>query len=220
MNKIISLQDAVNKISNGDVLMMGGFYTIGTPEDIVDEIIRQKKSNLSLISNDSGTPTEGIGKIIYAGLVKKLTASFVSLTPIVSELLEKGELELELNPQGTLIERIRAGGFGLEGVLTRTGLGTMVEESGIGTRINLNGRDMLYHTPLKGNVTIVEAYEADQAGNLVFRRTQRNFSDTMCFSGDLVIASVVRPIKKPGEIDPDSIMVPGVLVDYLVQQGV
>ncbi len=133
-------------------------------------------------------------------------------------MVEKGEIELELNPQGTLIERIRAGGFGLGGVLTPTGLGTIVEERGYGTRIRLNGRDWLYHTPLKADGAVVEAFDADEAGNLVFRRTQRNFCDTMCFAAETVIASVVNPIRKKGEIDPDGVMVPGVVVDYLVQR--
>ena len=133
-------------------------------------------------------------------------------------MVDSGEIDLELNPQGTLVERIRAGGFGLGGILTPTGLGTMIEEKGYGQRIHLNGRDWLYHTPLKADVTIVEAYDADEAGNLIFRRTQRNFCDTMCFAGETVIASVVNPIKKNGEIDPDAVMVPGVVVDYLVQR--
>jgi len=219
MSKILSLHDAVAKIKDLDTILAGGFYAVGTPDDIIDEMIRQRRGKLTIISNDTATPTEGIGKLLYAGLVKKLIVTFVSNTPIVPELIDKGELELELNPQGTLIERIRAGGFGLEGILTRTGLGTMIEEAGTGKRMNLNGKDVLYHTPLKGNVTIVEAYEADKAGNLVFHRTQRNFNDTMCFAGDIVIASVVKPIKELGEIDPDAVMVPGAVVDYLVQQG-
>jgi len=132
-------------------------------------------------------------------------------------LVDKGELELELNPQGTLVERIRAAGYGLEGILTLTGLDTMIEEKGYGKRVNLDGKDVMYHTPIKADVTIVEAYEADKNGNLIFRRTQRNFNDVMCFAGDLVIASVVKPIKEKGELDPDSIMVPGTLVDILVQ---
>jgi len=218
MSKIISLQDAVAKINQGDTMLVGGFYSIGTPENIISEMIRQSKGGLTAVSNDTGSPTEGLGRLIHAGLIKKLTISFASLTPIVPELIEKGELEVEFNPQGTLVERIRAGGYGLEGVLTRTGLGTLVEKNGYGTRMHLNGKDVLYHTPLRGNVTILEAYEADEQGNLIFRRTQRNFNDTMCFAGDIVIASVVKPIKKLGEMDPDSIMVPGALVDYLVQR--
>jgi len=217
MNKISTVKEAVEKIKDGDIVLAGGFYAVGTPDIIIDEIIRQGKKNLTVISNDSGTPTEGIGKLIYSGCVKKLILSWCGLTPIIPELVDKGELELELNPQGTLVERIRAAGYGLEGILTLTGLDTMIEEKGYGKRVNLDGKDVMYHTPIKADVTIVEAYEADKNGNLIFRRTQRNFNDVMCFAGDLVIASVVKPIKEKGELDPDSIMVPGTLVDILVQ---
>jgi len=218
MSKIISLKDAVSVINDGDSILVGGFYAVGTPDDIIDEMIKHGKKDLTVVTNDSGTPTEGVGKLLYAKAIKKMIMSFTSLTPITPELVANGEMELELNPQGTLIERIRAGGFGLEGVLTLTGMGTMVEENGYGQRVHLNGHDMLYHTPIRGNVTILEAYEADEMGNLIFRRTQRNFSEAMCFASDIVIASVVKPIKKIGEIDPDDVMVPGILIDYLVQQ--
>lgn len=219
MNKTISVKEAVAQIKDGDVILVGGFYSVGTPENIIDEIIIQGKKDLTIISNDGGTPTEGVGKLIYAGLVKKLIVSWAGLTPRVPELVEEGKLELELNPQGTLVERIRAGGFGLEGILTKTGLNTMIEEKGYGKRVNLNGQDALYHTPIKADVAIVEAYESDEIGNLIFRGTQRNFNPVMCFAGKLVIASVVKPIKKMGELEPDYIMVPGILINLLVQGG-
>ena len=220
MAVVMDLQEAVRRIKDGAVIHVGGFYAVGTPDDIIDEIIAQGKRNLTIVNNDGGTPNEGIGKLIYAGCVKKLICSWCGLTPIIPELVEKGELDLELNPQGTLVERIRAAGYGLGGILTPTGLGTMIEEKGIGQRVNFNNQDLLYHPPLKADVTIVEAYEADQAGNLIFHRTQRNFCDVMCFAADLVIASVVKPIKEMGELEPDNIMVPGPIVDILVQQKV
>lgn len=214
---IMDLKDAVGKIKNGSIIHVGGFYSLGTPDDIVDEILAQGITDLTLICNDGGTPTEGIGKLIYGGRVKKLICTWCGLTPIVPELVEMGKMELELNPQGTLVERIRAAGYGLGGIVTPTGLGTIVEEKW-GQRVSLNGRDWLYHTPLKADVTMVEAYQADKNGNLIFRRTQRNFCPVMCTAGDLVIASVVLPIAEMGELDPDHIMVPGPLVDILVQQ--
>lgn len=218
MNKIITLEEAASKIQNGDTIMVGGFYAIGTPEALVDEILRQGKKDLTIINNDCGNPNSSLGRLIYAGNVKKVILSWCGYLGKLPGMVDNGEIELELNPQGTLVERIRAGGFGLGGVLTPTGLGTMIEEKGYGERVHLNGRDWLYHTPLKADFTIVEAYEADTAGNLVFRRTQRNFNDTMCFAGSTVIASIVKPIKQKGEIDPDAVMVPGVVVDYLVQR--
>ena len=220
MTKINRLKEAVSKIKDGSVIHVGGFYSVGTPEDIIDEIIRQKIKDLTIISNDGGTPDEGVGKLIYNGNVKKLIVSWCGLTPIVPELVEKNMMELELNPQGTLVERIRAAGYGLGGILTPTGLGTVIEENGVGERVKLNNEDWLYHTPLKADVTVVEAYRADYNGNLMFRRTQKNFCQVMCTASDLVIASVVNPIVEMGELDPDEIMVPGTFVDVLVQREV
>lgn len=218
MAVIMDVKEAVSKIKDGAVILVGGFYALGTPDDIIDEILVQGKKDLTIICNDGGTPNEGVGKLIYNGRVKKLICSWCGLTPIVPELVDKGELELELNPQGTLAERIRAAGYGLGGILTPTGLGTIVEEKGWGKRTEFNGKEWLCHTPLKADVTIVEAYNADKYGNLIFRRTQNNFCEVMCMSSDLVIASVVQPINEKGDFDPDSIMVPGPMVDILVQQ--
>lgn len=218
MNKLISKEDAVSLIPNGATIMVGGFYTVGTPEDLVDELIRQGKKDLVVINNDFGRPDTALGRLLYAGHIRKMFLSWSGYLTKLPEMVEKGEVEMELNPQGTLVERIRAGGFGLGGILTKSGLGTIIEEKKYGSRINLNGEDWLYHTPLRADFTLVHAFDADFAGNLVFRRTQRNFSEMMCFAADTVIASIYNPIKQKGEIDPDHVMVPGPLVDYLVQE--
>ncbi len=218
MSKITTIKEAVNRIKSGAVVHFGGFYALGSPEGIVSEILEQGITDLTIISNDTGTPKEGLGRLIEAGRVKKLYASYVGLTPSVPKLMEEGRLELELVPQGTLIERIRCAGYGLGGVLTPTGLGTVIEEKK--QVIELNGRKWLYDTPIKADVTIVEAYKADKAGNLIFRRTQNNFNQTMCMAAELVIAEVVEPIVEMGAIDPDDVMVPGVFVDLLVRKGV
>lgn len=218
MNKRITVEEAVSKIKDGDTLMVGGFYAIGTPEALVDEIIRQGKKDLTIINNDCGNPNSALGRLVYSGLCKKVILTWCGYLGELPAMVADKKIELELNPQGTLIERIRAGGFGLGGILTPTGLGTYIEEQGFGTRVTMNGADYLYHTPLRADVTLVQAYAADEAGNLIFRRTQRNFCDTMCFAGDLVIASVATPIQKNGAIDPDTVMVPGPVVDYLVQE--
>lgn len=219
MNKLITMEEAAAMIHDGDTVMVGGFYTVGTPEALVDEILRQGKKDLTIINNDGGNPNSALGRLLYSGLCKKVILSWCGYLNELPAMVEEKKIELELNPQGTLIERIRAGGFGLGGVLTPTGLGTYIEQQGYGQRVHMNGKDYLYHTPLKADVTIVQAYAADEAGNLIFRRTQRNFCDTMCFAGETVIASVVTPIQKKGDIDPDAVMVPGVVVDYLVQEG-
>jgi len=218
MPKIMSAADAVRLIKDGASIHVNGFYQVGTPEDIIDELIAQNKRELTIANNDAGSAGEGIGRLIYAGLVRKLICTWCGLNPKVPELLDTGKIELELNPQGTFVERIRAAGFGLGGILTKTGLGTVIEENGTGTRVTLNGEDWLYHTPLKADVCLLEAYTADDAGNLIFRRTQRSFGPVMATAADLVIASVVQPIAKRGDLDPDDIMVPGALVDVLVQQ--
>lgn len=219
MAKIISVKEAANLVKDGDTLLVGGFYAIGTPENIITEVMNQGKKNLTIVNNDGGNPNSALGKLLYSGNVKKAIMTWCGYLSDLPQMVDDGKIELELNPQGTLIERIRAGGFGLGGVLTKTGLGTMIEDKKIGERLTLNGEDYLYHTPVRGNITFVEAYEADEAGNLVFRRTQRNFSDTMCFASDIVVASVVKPIKKNGEIDPDHVMVPAAIVDYIVERG-
>lgn len=219
MNKLITVKEAAAKVKDGDTLMVGGFYAIGTPEELVDEIRLQGTKDLTVINNDFGNPNSALGRLVYSGQVKKAILSWCGYLGELPKMVEEKKIDLELNPQGTLIERIRCGGFGLGGVLTPTGLSTYIEEQGYGERVHMNGRDYLYHTPLHANVTIVQAYQADEAGNLIFRRTQRNFNDTMCFAGDIVIATVATPILKKGEIDPDAVMVPGVVVDYLVQEG-
>ncbi len=218
MSKITTSQEAIGRIKSGSIIHMGGFYALGTPECLIDAILAQDITDLTIITNDTGTPSEGTGRLLEAGRVKKLICSYVGLTPSVPLLIDQKKLELELVPQGTLIERIRAAGYGLGGVLTPTGLGTVIEEDK--QVVELNGKRWLYDTPLKADVTLIEAYKADKAGNLIFRRTQNNFNAMMCFAADLVIATTVEPITEMGTIDPDDVMVPGVLVDLLVRKGV
>jgi len=219
MPQSMSAADAVRLIPDGASIHVNGFYQVGTPEDLIDEIIAQGKCGLTIANNDAGSETEGIGRLIYAGLVKKLICTWCGLNSKLPGLLKEGKIELELNPQGTFVERIRAAGYGLGGILTPTGLDTVIEEKGTGTRVNMNGQDWLYHTPLRADVCLLEAYMADDAGNLIFHRTQRCFGPVMATAADLVIASVVKPIVKRGELDPEAIMVPGVLVNVLVQQN-
>jgi len=216
MATIMSAKEAVSKIPNGSTLHVGGFYAQGTPENIIDEILKQGIRDLTIITNDTGTPTEGTGKLVGAGRVKKLICSYVGLTPVVPELVDKGALELELVPQGTLAERIRCAGYGLGGVLTPTGLGTHLEEKK--QVLELNGKRWMYDTPLKADFAILEASVADKAGNLIFRRTQRNFNVVMASAAETVIALVVEPIVEMGAMEPDHVMVPGVLVDMLVRK--
>jgi len=216
MATIMSAQDAASIITSGSIVHVGGFYDRGTPDNIIDKIIKQGIRDLTVITNDTGGPSEGVGKLIGASRVKKLICSYVGFTPIVPDLVAKKELELELVPQGTLVERIRCAGFGLGGVLTPTGLGTHLEDTK--QVLELDGKHWLYDTALKADFAIVEAYTADKAGNLIFRRTQRNFNVVMSSAADVVIASVVEPILEAGAMNPDQVMVPGILVDVLVRK--
>lgn len=215
MANIMDVKSAVSLIKDGAVVLSGGFYGNGTPAAIVTEMIAQKKKDLVVANNDGNTVEKGVGRLVAAGLVKKFICTWCGRLPIAPELAEKGEMELEINPQGTFVERIRAAGFGLGGVLTPSGLNTMIEEKW-GERITLNGKDWLYHTPLHGDVAIIEADRADTAGNLVFHLTQRAFSVAMCTAADLVIVEVTNPIEPVGSLDPEQIHVPGMFVDVLV----
>jgi acetate CoA/acetoacetate CoA-transferase alpha subunit len=212
----MEVEKAVSRIKDGDVILATGFYGNGTPVLIVDELLRQGQKNLTIVNNDGNTTEKGMGRLVASGQVKKCIFTWCGRLGIIPKLLDEGKIELELCPQGTFVERIRAGGYGLGGVLTPVGLGTMVEEKWA-QRVTLNGRDWLYHTPLRGNVAIIEADRADAAGNLVFHLTQRAFSPAMCFAADLVMVQVNNPIEPVGSIAPQDVHVPGAVVDILIQ---
>jgi acetate CoA/acetoacetate CoA-transferase alpha subunit len=214
--KTISLEKSVGQIPDGASLMIGGFMAVGTPERIIDELVRQKKRDLTVIANDTAMPGKGIGKLVSARLVRKVIASHIGLNPETQKLMMTGNLEVELVPQGTLIERIRAGGFGLGGVLTQTGLGTPVEEGK--QRVQVNGKDYLVETALRADFALVEAFVADYLGNLGYALTARNFNPVIAMAADTVIvcAENIVPI---GVIPPDHIVTPAPVVDYLIANG-
>ncbi len=211
--KTIPLNEAVGMIPNGARLMIGGFMACGTPEPLMDELVRQGKRDLTVIANDTATPGTGIGKLIRAKLVRKLIASHIGLNAETQQQMIEGTLEVELVPQGTLIERIRAGGAGLGGVLTPTGVGTVVEEGK--RKISVNGRDCLLETPLRAGYALVQAFVSDYIGNLTYVLTARNFNPVIATAADTVIvqADYIGPV---GIIDPDRIATPAPLVDYLI----
>jgi acetate CoA/acetoacetate CoA-transferase alpha subunit len=218
VNKTTSIEKAVGRISDGSSLLVGGFYGIGTPHSIIGEIMRHGKKNLTVISIEGGSPGYGLGKLIGSGCVSKLVVSWLGNNKnAIYKLISEGKLEMEVNPQGTLVERVRAGGYGLGGVLTPTGLGTYIEANNIGTRMTVNGKDWLYHTPIKADVCIVEAYQGDEFGNLIFRGSQMNINNTMCTAADFVIASVMCPICPVGGLVPTQVHTPGCFVDAVVQ---
>lgn len=161
--KTVSLHDAVALIPDGATLMVGGFVAVGTPERLMDELVRQGKRNLTVITNDTGLPGVGVGKLVTAGLLRKVIVSHIGLNPEAQQQMLAGKLEVELVPQGTLIERIRSGGFGLGGILTPTGLGTLAEKDK--RKIEVNGKEYLLETALRAGFALVHAFVADYIGS-------------------------------------------------------
>ena len=210
---IVSLEDSVGLIPDAASLMIGGFMGVGTPERIVDEIVRQKKRNLTIIANDTAAPGRGIGKLIGANLVSKAIVSHIGLNPDTQHKMMSGELQVELVPQGTLIERIRAGGHGLGGVLTQTGIGTPVEDGK--QHVQVDGTDYLVETALHADFALVQAFLADHMGNLTYALTSRNFNPVIAMAGATVIAGADN-IVPVGVIPPDHVATPAPIVDYVI----
>jgi len=211
--KGIALNEAVAMIPDGATLMIGGFMAVGTPERVIDEIVRQKKRDLTVIANDTAAPGRGIGKLVAAKLLRKAIVSHIGLNPETQKQMMAGELQVELVPQGTLIERIRAGGYGLGGILTQTGIGTPVEEGK--QRIDVGGKTYLLEVALRADFALVQAFLADYLGNLSYALTARNFNPVIATAAGTVIASADN-IVPVGVISPDHVVTPAPVVDYLI----
>ena len=209
----IALDHAIAMIPDGASLMIGGFMGVGTPERVMDEIIRQGRRDLTVIANDTAKPGVGIGKLVGAKLLRKAIVSHIGLNPETQKQMIAETLEVELVPQGTLIERIRAGGFGLGGILTPTGVGTVVEEGK--RRIDVDGKSYLLETALRANFALVHAFLADYLGNLSYALTARNFNPVIAMAADTVIVTAEH-IVPVGVIAPDHVVTPAPLVDYLI----
>ena len=214
--KAISVEEAVAMIPNGATIMVGGFMGVGAPERLLDELVRQKKFELSIISNDAAVPGRGVGKLFDASLVSTLTTSHIGLNPNVQKQMMAEKIAVNLVPQGTLVERIRAGGFGLGGVLTPTGVGTMVEEGK--RQVEIDGKTFLVETALRADFALIHAFLADYLGNLSYALTARNFNPVMAMAADTVIVTAEN-IVPVGVITPDHVVTPAPLVDYLVANG-
>jgi acetate CoA/acetoacetate CoA-transferase alpha subunit len=214
--KAVSAEEAVAMIPNGTTVMVGGFMGVGTPERLLDELVRQQKSNLTIISNDAALPGKGIGKLFDAALVSRMIASHIGLNPKAQQQMMVNKIVVDLIPQGTLAERIRAGGCGLGGVLTPTGVGTTVSEGK--RQIEIDGKQFLLETALRAEFALIHAFLADYSGNLSYALTARNFNPIMAMAADTVIVTVdnIVPI---GVITPDHVVTPAPLVDYLITNG-
>jgi acetate CoA/acetoacetate CoA-transferase alpha subunit len=214
--KTLALPEAVAMIPPGATLMIGGFMGVGTPEPLVEELVRQEKRDLTVIANDTAAPGIGIGKLVTARLVRRVIVSHIGLNPETQQQMLAGDLQVDLVPQGTLAERIRAGGFGLGGILTATGVGTVVEEGK--RKITVEGRDYLVETALRADFALVHAFIADYMGNLSYALTARNFNPLMAMAADTVVvhAENIVPV---GVIAPDHVVTPAPVVDYVIAKG-
>jgi acetate CoA/acetoacetate CoA-transferase alpha subunit len=209
--------EAVGRIAaDGARVMIGGFMGVGSPHRLIDELVRQQRRNLTLICNDTARPGLGVGRLVDAGLVAKIVTSHIGTHPAVQRAMLEGRIEVELVPQGTLAERIRAGAFGLGGVLTPTGVGTLAAE-GKQTLVLPHG-EFLVEMPLKADVALIAARRADYHGNLEYALTARNVNPLMAMAATLTIAEA-EDIVPVGSIPPDAVVTPGMVVSLLVSKG-
>ncbi|MGE6717371.1 CoA transferase subunit A [Peribacillus frigoritolerans] len=212
-NKIVTMEEALEHISDGCTLMYGGFGGVGTPPTLVQGILDKGVKELTLIGNDTGFPDIGIGRLVTAERAKKVIASHIGSNPNAGKLMTEGKLQVEFSPQGTLAERIRAGGVGLGGIFVDVGIGTIAEE-GKG-KIVIEGKEYLVETALTALVSIVHAKKADSLGNLVYDKTACNFNPLVAMAGAFTIAEV-EEIVPAGELDPECIATPGIYVDMVI----
>jgi acetate CoA/acetoacetate CoA-transferase alpha subunit len=216
MKVAIAVDEAVGLIPDGASLMIGGFMGVGTPHRIIDALVAQGQKELTIIGNDTARPGLGVGKLISSGQVRHVITSHIGLNPETQRKMLGGEMTVDLVPQGTLAERIRAAGAGLGGALVRTGLGTLAAE---GKRtIDIDGETWLIELPLRADFALLHANQADYAGNLAYQLTATNFNPVMALAAETVICEA-REILPIGMITPDQVTTPGVLVDHLIGVG-
>ncbi len=212
-NKLITPQEAADLIKDDMSIMIGGFLKCGAPKCIIPHILNRK--NLTLISNDTCYVDSDRGVLIANQCVKKAIVTHIGMNPETGRQMHAGTLEVELVPQGTLAERIRAGGAGLGGILTPSGIGTVVENGK--EKITVDGRDYLLEKPLKADIALIYGTKADKYGNIAFHGTTRNFNTVMATAADIVIVEVDEYTETP--LDPNEIVVPGIYIDYIVKAG-
>lgn len=226
MAKLVSIDEAVALIPDGATIMFGGFMGCGNAHQLVAALAQSGKKNFTMICNDASMPNGpdgddyyGVAKLIHNKQVKKLIASHVGLNPEVAQQMNEGTLEVVLIPQGSLVEMIRAGGAGLGGVITSTGLGTLVEDGEhVHSKIEIDGKSYLVEKPLHADVAVISGYKIDKCGNVWYKGTTRNFNHVMATAADLVIAEA-NNLVEVGDIAPEDVVTPGVFVDYMVEGG-
>lgn len=216
MNKIISLEKAIDYVKDGMTIMIGGFLGCGNPHRLIDALMEKDVKDLTLICNDSSFPEMGVGKLIVKKCVKKLIASHVGTNPETGRLMHSGEMEVVLVPQGTLAEQVRAGGSGLGGFLTPTGVGTVVAENK--QKINIDGITYLLELPLRADIALIAGETVDKFGNVVYHGATRNFNHLMATAADTVIIETEKVVEV-GDLDPNCVVTPGIFIDYIVVGG-
>jgi acetate CoA/acetoacetate CoA-transferase alpha subunit len=214
MKKVVKPEDLKVLFHDGMSMMIGGFLGCGTPHKIIDLLIEMNIKDLTIIGNDTSYVDRGIGRLVVNGQVKKVITSHIGTNSETGRLMNEGKMEVDLVPQGTLIERIRAGGSGLGGILTPTGVGTIVEEGK--QKINIEGKDYLVELPLRADIAILRGSIVDDFGNTFYRGTTRNFNPIIAMAADKVIVEAEKVVRC-GEIDPNYVVTPGVLVDYIIE---
>lgn len=213
MKPIITPLQALEKIGDGMTILAGGFLSTGSALSVFRLLAQSDIKDLTIVCNDTTFPDRGHGLLFEKRQIKKVITSYLGANPISQAQYESGELEVEFSPQGTLVERIRSGGMGLGGVLTPTGLGTLIEEGK--PKIEVDGKTYLLEKPIRGNVALLGAARADEAGNLYYEGTHRNFNPMMAMAADVVIAEV-EEIVPIGAIKPEDVHTQGILVDFIV----
>lgn len=213
MDKVKSIDEVMEHIKDGMTIMVGGFMGVGTPEMLIDAIVKQNVKDLTIIANDTGFPDKGVGKLVVNRQVKKVIASHIGLNPETGKQMNSGEISVDLVPQGTLAEQIRCGGAGIGGFLTETGLGTVVEEGK--QKIKLNYKEFILELPLRADIALIGGSIVDKQGNIFYNASTRNFNPLVATAADLVIVGAEK-IVEVGEIDPNHVMTPGIFVDYIV----
>lgn len=216
MRKAIRADEAAEIIPDGAVLLIGGFMGVGTPDRMIDALVARGAKNLTVVANDAAMPGRGIGKLVSAGAISRAIMSHIGLNPEIQKKMIAGEVEVELVPQGTLVERIRAAGVGLGAVITATGIGTPVED---GKQVlEIGGKRYLVELPIHGDFALIAAQQADYAGNLMYSLTAHNFNPIMALAGRTVIVEpeMIVPV---GVISPDAVKTPGVLVDHMLARA-
>ena len=211
MKKIVSAKEAISHIKDGATIMVGGFLSCGAPDKLIDELVEQNVQKLTMISNDTSIPSVDKGKLIVNKQIKKIITSHIGTNPETGRQMHSGELDVELVPMGTLIERIRAKGTGLGGVLTPTGVGTILEENK--ETMMIDGKKFIFERPIGADFALIYGSKVDQFGNVAFYGTTRNLNTVMATAADTVIVQAEEFVDC---LDPNEVVIPGLFIDYIV----